>query len=81
LPATSFTEDDVTRLLARTAGVTVAVDRDSAFEDLGIDSLALLGLVQVIESEHGVTLPDDTEGSATVGEFLDTVNTSLAQVA
>jgi minimal PKS acyl carrier protein len=78
--ATPFTADDVARLLAQTAGVSADVDRDSVFEDLGVDSLALLGLVQVIESDRGVRLPEDTETATTVGEFLDTVNNSLTEV-
>jgi minimal PKS acyl carrier protein len=77
MTATPFTEDDIARLLADTAGMTVVLESDSVFEELGVDSLAVLGLVQAIESERGIALPESAEKAVTIREFLDTVNTRL----
>lgn len=50
-------EDRVTRVLARLAGVSTALIKpDLRLEDLGCDSWRKLDLVEVLESELGVTV-------------------------
>ncbi|GAA3882043.1 acyl carrier protein [Saccharothrix violaceirubra] len=61
---TEFALRDLTRILKSCAGVDDAVDldgpvADTAFEDLGYDSLALFELVGRVRREYGVELPDE----------------------
>ncbi|MFB7462209.1 acyl carrier protein [Streptomyces sp. NPDC056224] len=68
--------------LMKTAGITVdpaemARRPDSAFDDYGLDSLGLLGVVGELESRRGRALPTDADRCKTPGEFLDLVNHSL----
>ncbi|MEZ7004881.1 acyl carrier protein [Streptomyces sp. SCSIO 75703] len=59
-----FTLDDIRRILRASAGVDEETDldgehfADTAFADLGYDSLALLELVNRVEREHGIRIPD-----------------------
>lgn len=68
--------------LMKTAGITVdpgelARRPDSAFDDYGLDSLGLLGIVGELENRRGRALPTDADRCKTPGEFLDLVNNSL----
>ncbi|MBT2544264.1 acyl carrier protein [Streptomyces sp. ISL-44] len=68
--------------LMKTAGITVdpaqlASSPDSAFEEYGLDSLGLLGIVGELENRRGRALPTDADRCKTPGEFLDLVNNSL----
>lgn len=49
-----------------------AVNRDQAFEELGIDSLDALEVLFQIEEEFDVTIPDELAADIrTVGEVID----------
>ncbi len=51
-------------------------------EDLGADSLDLLGLVQELEDTHGIVLPEDEATRiTTVGEAVDAVLRHLPATA
>ncbi|MFC9294244.1 acyl carrier protein [Streptomyces sp. NPDC057011] len=68
--------------LMKTAGITVdpgelASRPDSAFDDYGLDSLGLLGIVGELENRRGRALPTDADRCKTPNEFLDLVNNSL----
>ncbi|WP_329389119.1 acyl carrier protein [Streptomyces sp. NBC_01351] len=68
--------------LMKTAGITVdpsemANRPDTAFDDFGLDSLGLLGIVGELENRRGRALPTDADRCKTPGEFLDLVNNSL----
>lgn len=68
--------------LMKTAGITVdpsemASRPDSAFEEYGLDSLGLLGIVGQLENRRGRALPTDADRCRTPNEFLDLVNNSL----
>ncbi|MGW5851722.1 acyl carrier protein [Streptomyces sp. NPDC055254] len=68
--------------LMKTAGITVdpsemAGRPESAFEDYGLDSLGLLGIVGELENRRGRALPTDADRCKTPREFLDLVNNSL----
>ena len=75
---------DLVRLLRENAGVDEGVDLDgdildTAFYELGYDSLALLQLVGVIRREFGVDLDDDAVSAETPREFLDLANLDLTR--
>ncbi|MFD9338277.1 acyl carrier protein [Streptomyces sp. NPDC060028] len=68
--------------LMKTAGITVDPSEmssrpESAFEDYGLDSLGLLGIVGELENRRGRALPTDADRCKTPREFLDLVNNSL----
>ncbi|MET9323488.1 acyl carrier protein [Streptomyces sp. NPDC003038] len=68
--------------LMKSAGITVdpaemANRPESAFDDYGLDSLGLLGIVGELENRRGRALPADADRCKTPREFLDLVNNSL----
>ncbi|MER8098296.1 acyl carrier protein [Streptomyces goshikiensis] len=68
--------------LMKTAGITVdptelASRPDSRFDDYGLDSLGLLGIVGELENRRGRALPSNADRCKSPGEFLDLVNSSL----
>ncbi|MFE9170579.1 acyl carrier protein [Streptomyces kebangsaanensis] len=77
-----ITVEELSDLMKRTAGVAVSPQElaerpDTAFEELGIDSLGLLGIVGELENRHGVPMPPDAEHCKTPRKFLDLVNSTL----
>jgi act minimal PKS acyl carrier protein len=80
---TTFTIDDLTRILHQAAGPdadAAAGDiHDRSFTDLGYDSLVLLETSSRIERELGIALDDDTVTAApTPAALLAAVNARLA---
>ncbi|MFJ6567679.1 acyl carrier protein [Streptomyces sp. NPDC091292] len=81
-----FTLDDLKRILLEAAGAEEGVDLDgdildSAFQDLGYESLALLETGGHIEREYGISLDDDAlTDAATPRALVDVVNARLAEV-
>ncbi|MFE2924252.1 acyl carrier protein [Streptomyces goshikiensis] len=68
--------------LMKTAGITVdptelASRPDSRFDDYGLDSLGLLGIVGELENRRGRALPSNADRCKSPGEFLNLVNSSL----
>lgn len=63
-----FTLDDIKRLLRASGGVDEQTDldgehfADTAFADLGYDSLALLELTSRVERAYGIKIPDGDLG-------------------
>ncbi|MCT9079652.1 acyl carrier protein [Streptomyces fulvoviolaceus] len=81
-----FTLDDLRRILRASAGVDEQTDldgdhfADTAFADLGYDSLALLELVNRIEREYGIQIPDgDLAHTQSPAEALAYVHTRLRE--
>ncbi|GHF70942.1 acyl carrier protein [Streptomyces thermodiastaticus] len=77
-----ITVEELSELMKRTAGVTVSPEElaertDTAFEEFGIDSLGLLGIVGELENRHGTQMPPDAEHCKTPRKFLDLVNSTL----
>ena len=77
-----ITLEELSELMRKAAGVTVAPQElrqrfDSGFDALGIDSLGLLGIVGELENRHGTPLPPDAERCKTPRQFLDLVNSTL----
>jgi len=75
--ATSVTLAEFTELLSAKAGVRIIpdlVDKDTTFDELGVDSLALLSVIPVLEQTRQILIPNDMENIDTVSDFLDLVN-------
>ena len=75
--ATSVTLAEFTELLSVKAGVQIMSDlvgEGTTFEEIGVDSLALLGVIPVLERTRQILLPADAESIKTVSDFLDLVN-------
>ncbi|MEU6476268.1 acyl carrier protein [Streptomyces sp. NPDC047017] len=77
-----ITVEELSELMKKAAGITVSpqelTDRaDAGFEELGIDSLGLLGIVGELENRHGMPMPADAERCKTPRKFLDLVNSTL----
>ncbi|MBN0043447.1 acyl carrier protein [Streptomyces actuosus] len=76
-----ITVEELSELMKKAAGVTVAPEElqqhyDTGFDVLGIDSLGLLGVVGELEKRYGTPLPPDAERCRTPRQFLDLVNGS-----
>ncbi|UUU30214.1 acyl carrier protein [Streptomyces sp. CA-210063] len=82
-----FTIDDLKRILLAGAGVDESSDLggeilDTAFDDLGYDSLALLETGGRIEREYGIALDDEVfSDNRTPRALVSAVNRSLRAVA
>ncbi|MFF7364239.1 phosphopantetheine-binding protein [Streptomyces sp. NPDC008125] len=81
MPA-QLTYEELSALMKSGAGLTadpseMASRPDSAFEEYGLDSLGLLGIVAVLENRYGHALPADADQCKTPAEFLDLVNNTL----
>ncbi|MEU1180040.1 acyl carrier protein [Streptomyces sp. NPDC005820] len=81
-----FTLDDIKRLLRASGGVDEQSDLDgedfatTAFADHGYDSLALLELVNRLEREYGIQIPDgDLTHTQTPREVLAYVQARLTE--
>jgi minimal PKS acyl carrier protein len=77
-----LTLEELAALMKKGAGLTVdpadLVSRpDAGFDEFGLDSLGLLGIVGELENRHGRPLPPDADRCKTPREFLDLVNDTL----
>jgi minimal PKS acyl carrier protein len=75
--AASVTLAEFTELLSTGAGVRITPDlvgEGTTFEEIGVDSLALLGVIPVLERTRQILLPADAENIRTVSDFLNLVN-------
>lgn len=83
-PATApLTMTELAALLAAGTGAPVdAADIDAAttFDDIGVDSLGLLGVITTIERGRGIALPEDAQQVEGVADFLAMVNGNLGPV-
>ena len=83
-PTTEMNLDDLRRIMAECAGEEEGIDltgdiRDTAFIDLGYDSLALMESAARIKREFGVAIADDDLAQLeTPRAVLDVVNRALA---
>lgn len=71
---------EVNEILVLNAGLSpadVVADGTASLEELGLDSLAAMELQSVLESRHGVTIPDDAVG-LTVRDIAITVRDDLS---
>ncbi|AZK97257.1 MULTISPECIES: acyl carrier protein [Streptomyces] len=78
----SLTSGALAELMRKNAGVNVDPETfagapDTPFEDYGLDSLGLLGIVATLENQYGRPMPQDAERCRTPREFLALVNDTL----
>jgi act minimal PKS acyl carrier protein len=76
---TQFTADDMQRIMIASGGEPEPGDgtdiSSTSFEDLGYDSLAVMGMAARIEGEFGVRVPDQVVVELqTPSDFVDYVN-------
>jgi acyl carrier protein len=72
-----LTVTELVELLASGTGAVVdadSIDDSTTFEDIGVDSLGLLGVITTIERGRGVALPEDSQQVERITEFLSIVN-------
>ncbi|MEU9146826.1 acyl carrier protein [Streptomyces sp. NPDC048349] len=79
---TRLTMDELAALMQKGAGVSVdpaamAARPDADFEEWGLDSLGLLGIVGELENRSGRPLPPDADKCKSPRQFLDLVNSAL----
>jgi acyl carrier protein len=77
------TFEDIETILVEKVGLApqaLADNPDSSFEDLGLDSLAVLELGIVVNKQYGVTIPEESAG-LTVADIVDLINSSAAEAA
>lgn len=76
-----LTYDELATLIKTRAGITVATEAiehpEATFDDFGVDSLGLLGIVGELENRYGRQIAAGTEMSKTPQQFLDAVNASV----
>jgi minimal PKS acyl carrier protein len=77
-----LTIEELAALMKKGAGLTVdpvdlASRPQARFDEFGLDSLGLLGIVGELENRHGRPLPPDADRCKTPREFLDLVNNTL----
>ncbi|MFF4587478.1 acyl carrier protein [Streptomyces sp. NPDC001388] len=77
-----ITVEELSELMRKAAGITVPPaelqeQSDTGFDELGIDSLGLLGIVGELENRYGAPMPPDAERCKTPRQFLDLVNSAL----
>ncbi|MFC5664136.1 acyl carrier protein [Kitasatospora misakiensis] len=53
----------------------------AAFDEFGVDSLGLLGVVGELENRHGVKVTNGAESAKTPSEFLQLVNSAVTAKA
>ncbi|MFI2664329.1 acyl carrier protein [Micromonospora carbonacea] len=81
--AAGLTITELVQLLASETGAVAAadsIDDSTTFEDIGVDSLGLLGVITAIERGRGVNLPEESQQLERVTEFVSMVNDNLRKV-
>lgn len=81
---TDITPEELAKLLAANSGVPVEPDQlngTTTFDDLGVESLALLGVITSIERSRAIALPTEAQEIESVQEFLNLLNESLRKEA
>lgn len=79
----TFTFDDLRTILVDRIGVpedSIVNDPAATFEDMGLDSLALVDVQLAVQQDYDFVIPDeDADGIGTVGDAIDYVNRRLAE--
>ena len=77
------TFEDIETILVEKVGLprqVLAENPDGSFEDLGLDSLAVLELGIVVNKQYGVEIPEESQGLS-VADIVDLINTAAAEAA
>ena len=79
--------DEIKRDIVEYLGAHYGVEPDeiadeSTLEGLGVDSLGVLGIAEIVENKYGVSLDDERiAGVRTLSDFKDLVVLKIAEVA
>lgn len=76
-------ERDIVEYLGAHYGVEPdEITDESTLEDLGVDSLGVLGIADIVETNYGVSLDDERiAGVRTLSDFKDLIVLKKAEVA
>jgi acyl carrier protein len=80
-------ENDIERDIVEYLGAHYGVEPDeitdeSTLEDLGVDSLGVLGIADIVETKYGVSLDDERiAGVRTLSDFKDLIVLKKAEAA
>ncbi|HUO39705.1 MAG TPA: acyl carrier protein [Mycobacterium sp.] len=76
-------ERDIVEYLAAHYGVEPEeISDESTLEDLGVDSLGVLGIADIVETKYGVSLDDERiAGVRTLSDFKDLIALKKAEAA
>ena len=81
MPTAPFTYDDLGEIMVDRLGLApdeIPVDPDTAFTDVGLDSLAVVEIQSAIQQRYGFRIPDEDAGTmTTLRETVDYVNERL----
>ncbi|MCG6498100.1 acyl carrier protein [Kitasatospora sp. A2-31] len=81
----TLTHPELAKLIQARAGVVIdPVDLErpgASFDEFGVDSLGLLGVVGELENRHGVKVTNGAESAKTPAEFLELVNSAFSAKA
>ena len=80
-------EDELQRDIVEYLGAHYSIEPDeitdeSTLEDLGVDSLGVLGIADIVENKYGISLDDERiAGVRTVSDFKNLIALKIAEVA
>jgi len=80
-------ENDVERDIIEYLGAHYGVEPDqitdeSTLKDLGVDSLGVLGIADIVETKYGVSLDDERiAGVRTLSDFTNLIASKRSEVA
>ena len=80
-------EYEVERDIVEYLGAHYSIEPDeitdeSTMEDLGVDSLGVLGIAEIVENKYGISLDDERiAGVRTVSDFKNLIALKIAEVA
>jgi acyl carrier protein len=76
-------ERDIVEYLGAHYGVEPdEISDDSTLGDLGVDSLGVLGIADIVETKYGISLDDERiAGVRTLSDFKDLIALKRAEVA
>ena len=80
-------DDEVQRDIVEYLGAHYSIEPDqitdeSTLEDLGLDSLGVLAIADIVENKYGISLDDERiAGVRTVSDFKDLVALKIAERA
>ena len=76
-------ENDIVAYLEAHYGIEADQIKDeSTLEDLGVDSLGLLAMAEIVENKYGISLDDERiAGVRKFSEFIDFIDRKRTEVA
>jgi acyl carrier protein len=84
MPSRQFTHADLRQILIDRVGLAesdVPDEPQTAFADIGLDSLAVVEVQLAVQQRYGFTIPDeDASATQTFAEAVDYVNARLTEM-